>query len=109
MCQLPATLCVALSLALVALGGSDLTRRVSPLKSKLWQTTRQSWDPFWIRLPMSKVRKIIFTMPFTMPVEPSSFAYSVVTSRGYKAGGHSSTTYIFSHDLPLPPRLRPYG
>jgi hypothetical protein len=34
--QLLATFCVALSLALVALGGSDPTRRVLPLNLELW-------------------------------------------------------------------------
>jgi hypothetical protein len=42
-----------------------------------------------------------------VPVEPSRFAYSVVTPRGYKAGGRSYLTYIFPHDLP--PSSRFYG
>jgi hypothetical protein len=33
-----ASLCVASSLALVALGGSDPTRRVFPLNPEIWQT-----------------------------------------------------------------------
>jgi hypothetical protein len=49
--QLLATLCVALSLTLIALGGSDLTQRILPLNPELWQTPRQSCDPFWILLP----------------------------------------------------------
>jgi hypothetical protein len=49
--QLLATLCVTLSLALVALRGSGPTRWVLPLNPELWQTPRQSWDPFWIWLP----------------------------------------------------------
>jgi hypothetical protein len=46
-----AILCVALSHTLVALGGSDPTRRVSPLNPELWQTPQQLWSLFWIRLP----------------------------------------------------------
>jgi hypothetical protein len=48
--QLLATLCVTLSLALVALRGSGPTRWVLPLNLELWQTPQQSWDPFWIWL-----------------------------------------------------------
>jgi hypothetical protein len=60
-------LMVALSLALVALGGSDQTRQVLPSNPDLWQTPWQSWDPFWIWLhrTWSRVmRRIIFTAPF---------------------------------------------
>jgi hypothetical protein len=46
---------------------------------------------------------------FTVPVDPSRFASSVVTLWGYKVGGHSYTTYIFPDDLPLSPTLLPYG
>jgi hypothetical protein len=52
-------------------------------------------------------RKIIFTVPFTVPTEPSCFASSVVTQRGYKAGDRSYATYIFPYDLPLSPHLLP--
>jgi hypothetical protein len=55
------------------------------------------------------MRKIIFTVPFTAPTEPSRFASSVVAPRGYKGGGSSCATYIFPHDPPLSPRLLPYG
>jgi hypothetical protein len=44
--QLLATICVASSLALVALGGSDPTWRVLPSNPELWQTLRQWWAPF---------------------------------------------------------------
>jgi hypothetical protein len=74
-CQLLATLCVASSLALLALGGSDPTRWVLPLNPKLWQSPRQLWDLFWIwlwyptmygeRRVRSRIMcKIIFTVPF---------------------------------------------
>jgi hypothetical protein len=46
MSQLLATLCVALSVALVALSGSDQTQGVLPSNPMLWQTPRQSWGPF---------------------------------------------------------------
>jgi hypothetical protein len=73
--QLLATLCVALSFALVALGGSDLTQHGFPLNLELWQTPRQQWDPFQIQLPYPAMYmthhirsrmmgKIIFTMLF---------------------------------------------
>jgi hypothetical protein len=44
-----------------------------------------------------------------MPAEPSSFASSIVTPQGYKAGDHSCTTYIFLYDLPPSPSLLPYA
>jgi hypothetical protein len=46
---------------------------------------------------------------FTTPAEPSHFVSSVVTPRGYKAGGHSYATYIFLHDIPPFLRLLSYG
>jgi hypothetical protein len=49
--QLLATLCVASSLAQVALHDSDLTQWVLPSNPELWQTPHQSWGPFWIQLP----------------------------------------------------------
>jgi hypothetical protein len=75
MCQMLDTLCVALSLTLVALGGSDSTRRILPSNPELWQTPWQLWDPFriWLPYPMTyrvcRMRsqmtcKIIFTVPF---------------------------------------------
>jgi hypothetical protein len=118
--QLPATLCVASSLALVALGGSDPTRWVLPSNLELWQTPQQSWDLFWIWLPYpvmyrthrmrtQMMRKIILLRLFTVLVEPSCFASSVVTPRGYKASGHSCATCIFLHNLPPSLRLLPYS
>jgi hypothetical protein len=86
------TLSVASSLSLVSIGSSDPTQRVLPLNPELWQTPRQL---FLLRL-------------FTVPAEPSCFASSVVTPRGYKAGGSSYATYIFPDDLPPSPRLLPY-
>jgi hypothetical protein len=53
--------------------------------------------------------KIILLRFFTVPVEPSSFASSVVTPWGYKAGGFSYATYNFPHDLPPSLHLLPYG
>jgi hypothetical protein len=92
-CQLLAILCVVSSLALIALVGSDPTRRVSPSNPELWQTPLQSWGLYWIRLPypvMHRVccmwsqvtRKIIFTMP----TKSNCYASSAVTPRGYKVG-----------------------
>jgi hypothetical protein len=46
---------------------------------------------------------------FNVSTEPSRFASLVVTPLGYKAGGHSGTTYIFPHDIPPFLRLFPYG
>jgi hypothetical protein len=46
---------------------------------------------------------------FTVPMEPSRFASSVVTPQGYKACDLSYTIYIFSHVLPLSPHLLPYN
>jgi hypothetical protein len=73
-CQLLATLCVASSLTLVALHGSDLNQ-VLPLNPELWQTPQKLLDLFWIQLlypTMHRVHrtrsqmtlKIIFTAPF---------------------------------------------
>jgi hypothetical protein len=73
--QLLATLCVASSLTLVALGSSDPTRRVLPSNPELWQTPQQSCAPFQIRLMYSTMyracrrrsqmtHKIIFTARF---------------------------------------------
>jgi hypothetical protein len=115
-----ATLSVASSLALVALGDFDLTQQVLPSNPELWQTPRQSWDPFWIQLPYPMIYrvhrlrsrmmcKIIFTVPFYVPAKPIRFASLVVTPRGYKVGGHSYTTYIFPLDLPPSLCLLPYG
>jgi hypothetical protein len=49
-------------------------------------------------------RKIVFTAS----VEPSRFASSVVTPRGYKTSGRSYAIYIFPHDLPPSLRLLSY-
>jgi hypothetical protein len=46
---------------------------------------------------------------FTAPMELGRFASSVITPRGYTAGGGSCATYIFPHNLPLSPRFLPYG
>jgi hypothetical protein len=54
-------------------------------------------------------RKLIFTMPFITPVEPSLFASSVITPQGNKAGGHSCITYIILHDLPSSACFLPFG
>jgi hypothetical protein len=45
---------------------------------------------------------------FTVTTEPSHFASSVVTLRGYKAGSRSCATYIFSHDISSFLHLLPY-
>jgi hypothetical protein len=50
--------------------------------------------------------KIIFTVLFTIPVEPSRFASRCLTSWGHKAGGRSYATYILPHDIP--PFLFPF-
>jgi hypothetical protein len=39
---------------------------------------------------------------FTVPVELSRFASSVITPRGYKTGDRSCATYILPYDLPPP-------
>jgi hypothetical protein len=44
--------------------------------------------------------KIVFTSPFYRAAEPSRFASSVITPRGYKVGRRSYATYIFPHDIP---------
>jgi hypothetical protein len=73
--QVHQLLATALSLALVALHDSDLTQRVLPSNPKLWQTPRQSWDPFQIRflypvmyrvchMRCRTTHKIVFTLPF---------------------------------------------
>jgi hypothetical protein len=73
--QLLATLCVASSLALDALGSSNLIQWVLPLNPEPWQTPQQLWGLFWIRLPYPMThrvcrtrsrmtRKIIFIAPF---------------------------------------------
>jgi hypothetical protein len=73
--QLMAILCVASSLALVALGGSDPTQRVLPSNPKLWQTPQQSLGSFQIWLSYTTMyrahgtrgqmmHKIVFTAPF---------------------------------------------
>jgi hypothetical protein len=55
-------------------------------------------------------RKIVFTACLiTVPAEPSHFASSVGTPRGYKVGGRSCASYIFPYDLPPSPRQLPYG
>jgi hypothetical protein len=75
MCQLMATLCVSLSLTLVAMDIFDPNQRVLPLNLELWQTPWQSWGPFQIWLSYLEMyrahhtrsrmtRKIIFTVPF---------------------------------------------
>jgi hypothetical protein len=45
---------------------------------------------------------------FIAPIEPSCFASSVATLRGYKDVGCSCTTDILPHDLPSSPCLVPY-
>jgi hypothetical protein len=55
------------------------------------------------------IRKLVFPTPYMVPAEPSRFASSVITPRGYNAGSSSCATYIFPHDLPLSPNLLPYG
>jgi hypothetical protein len=73
--QLLVTLRVTLSLSLVSLGGSDLTRWLLPSNPEFWQIPQQSWDPFLIHLPYpmmyrahhmrsQMMHKIIFTVPF---------------------------------------------
>jgi hypothetical protein len=62
--QLLATLCVASSLALVALGGSDLTRQVLPSNPEIWQTPQKSWDPMMRRTRNWMAYKIIFYSTF---------------------------------------------
>jgi hypothetical protein len=115
-CQLLATLCVASSLALVALGGSNLVGWVLPPKPEPWQTSRQSWGPFQIRLPYSVMHRahhvrsrMMSKIIFTTPAEPNCFASSVVTPQGYKADSCSCAMYIFSHDVPPSLCLLPYG
>jgi hypothetical protein len=46
---------------------------------------------------------------FIAPVEPSLFASSVATPRGYKAGSRSCATYNLPHYLPSSLCLLPYG
>jgi hypothetical protein len=92
------------------------------LNPELWQTPRQSWGPFRIWLPcptMHRARHMrSWMMPrscmmrkivFTAPVEPSRFASSVVTPRGYKAGvfapapptSSRMTSHRFSTSFPM--------
>jgi hypothetical protein len=52
--------------------------------------------------------KIVFTSPFYRAAEPSRFASSVITPRGYKVGRRSYATYIFPHDIPPFLCLLPY-
>jgi hypothetical protein len=108
--RLLAILCVAYSsIALVALGGSDTTRWGLPSNPELWQTPRQSWDPFWIWLPypmMYRARhtrsrmthKIIFTVPFyhTRGAQPLCL-HDVYNS--YTAV-HPTSSHTISHRLP---------
>jgi hypothetical protein len=52
--------------------------------------------------------KLIFTAPFIVLVETSRFA-SVATTRGYKVGSRSCTTYILLHNLSSSLHLIPYN
>jgi hypothetical protein len=100
--QLVATLCVTSSLTLVALGGSELTRRFGRPHAN--HGTR-----FRYGCHILQCRGRVILRLFTTPMEPSHFASSVITPQGYKAGGHSYATYLFPHDLPLSPCFLPYG
>jgi hypothetical protein len=100
--QLLFTLCVASSLALVALGSSDLTSGFclgtlsfagpSPIIGPILDTVAISRD---VKGTSCKelgqhVNSCLLHL-FTAPAGAHHFASSVVTPRGYKAGSHSST------------------
>jgi hypothetical protein len=77
---------------------------VGPVLNMVVVSHDEEGAPFWIWLSY-----ISFLLRlFTVPVEPSRFATMLVTTRGYKVGGRSCTTYILSHDLSSSPRLLPY-
>jgi hypothetical protein len=46
---------------------------------------------------------------FTMPVDPTHFASSIITPQGYKDGGRSYATYVFPHNFPPSHRFLPYS
>jgi hypothetical protein len=118
--QLLDTLCIASSLALVALGGSDPTGgfylRTQTIGRPLGN--RGAHFGYGCRIPQYRwcvMRgvgwhvSLFLLCPFTASAEPSCFASSVATPRDYKAGDHSCATYILLHNLPSSPRLLPYG
>jgi hypothetical protein len=118
--QLLATLCVALSLDMVALGGSVSTG-VFHLQTLIFGRPLGNCGArfrYGCHIPQCRgnvVRGVGWRVSsfllclFTARAEPSRFASLVTTSWGYKIGGHSCATYILPHDLPISPRLLPYS
>jgi hypothetical protein len=119
MCHLLATLCVASSLVLVALGGSDpisgFCLRILSFGKPLGNCGAHFG--YSCCIPQYRARVVrgvrwhisfFLLRLFTTPVEPSRLASSIATLWGNKAGNHSCATYILSHDLSLSPHLLPY-
>jgi hypothetical protein len=98
MCQLLATLCVALSLTLFTLGGANPTDRFClrtlsycrpmAIVGPVLDTIAISYD-----VADTSCKKLGWLVnmcllhPFTAPVRACHFTSSVVTAWGYKAGG----------------------
>jgi hypothetical protein len=109
--QLLITLCVTSSLSLFALGGSDLTGgiclrtlsccRPTVIMGPVLDTVAISRDVEGASFKeFGWCVNLCLLCPFTMFVRVRRFASSVVTPRGYKAGGHP---YMNVRHLTRPP------
>jgi hypothetical protein len=101
-----ALLCVASSLALVALGGSDPTDGLHLQTLSFGRPTTLYPVTYMAHHMGSRMtRKIV--LPFLW--RPATSPPQLFTLQGHKAGSRSCATYIFPRDIPPFPRPLPYG